>query len=211
MDQATANRIHEIPAPAAKEPGWYPDPLGSTAERYWDRTWLELTRVPKVRPVAPIPESLPNGHHGKRTLRFPLSLVGFKSPPAEVEETLPTGKAERKQLKEKDERKREFFESPAGKARLSFGQDHRLFQFHLALTRPEPFVIPGVEGGPPFITSDPVHVLNSVVVEGWKLKEGTFFWADSWGGIVGFYLFRRSKKQHRQMNDPWKAEPQELL
>ena len=46
MDQTIANRIHEIPPPHAKEPGWYPDPLGSTAERYWDRTWLELTRVP---------------------------------------------------------------------------------------------------------------------------------------------------------------------
>ena len=60
------------------------------------------------------------------------------------------------------------------------------------------------------ITSDPVHILNSVVVEGWKLKEGTFFWADSWGGIVGFYLFRRSQKRHRTMSDPWKSEPQEL-
>lgn len=212
MDQATAHRIHEIPPPPAKEPGWYPDPLGSTAERYWDRTWLELTRVPKVRPAAPIVDPVPNangnGHHGKRGLRFPLSLVGFKSP--EVEPPRPADKGSRKQLKEKDERKREFFESPAGKARLSFGQDHKLFQCHLALTRPEPFVIPGIEGGSPFITSDPVHVLNSVVVEGWKLKEGTFFWADSWGGIVGFYLFRRSKKQHRKMNDPWKSEPQEL-
>ena len=115
MDQTIENCIHEIPPPHAKEPGWYPDPPGSTAERYWDRTWLKLTRVPKVRPAAPLADGLSNGHHGKRSLRFPLSLVGFKSPPVEGDEPPPADKASRKQLKEKDERKREFFESPAGK------------------------------------------------------------------------------------------------
>src|SRR5690242_17137937 len=134
MQEATEKRIAEVPPPAAKEPGWYPDPLGSTAERYWDRTWLELTRVPQRRLAIPT-EAVQNGHHPKRRL---LSLVGLKhEPPAEPEPSGAGSKAERRRRKEVEERKREFFASPAGRARLSYGQKHDVFQCALPLTRPE--------------------------------------------------------------------------
>jgi Protein of unknown function (DUF2510) len=208
MRQADAQRIAEIPAPPAKEPGWYPDPLGSTAERYWDRTWLDLTRVPQVRLRMPSPAATPNGHHPRKGL---LSLVGLKPQPAPEAEAPRSGsKSERKRRKEVEERKGEFFASPAGRARLSYGQKHGVFQCCLPLTRPELVVIPGVAGAAPLITSDPVQILNSVVAEGWKLTAGSFFWADADGGVVGYYMFKRSKKRHREMNDPWKGEPEEL-
>src|ERR1700742_485160 len=190
MDLAAPTRIHEVPAPAAMEPGWYADPLGSTAERYWDRTWLELTRVPTVRPPRPLVPPSQNGHEPKKGLRFPLSFVGLKSPPSEEEEPKAGGKKERKQRKEREERKREFFASPAGQARLAYGQSHDVFQCHLPLTRPELVVIPSVQDAAPVITSDPVQILNSVIAEGWKLEAGSFFWADAGGGVVGYYLFK---------------------
>lgn len=206
MQEVHANRIKEIPAPSAREPGWYPDPLGSTAERYWDRGWLDLTRVPQQRLVLP-PAPVQNGHHPKKSL---LSLVGLKSAPPEPEASGAVSKSERRKRKEVEERKLEFFESPAGRARLSYGQKHRVFQCNLRLTRPEVAVIPGVVGAAPLITSDPVHILNSVIAEGWKLEAGSFFWADADGGVVGYYMFKRSKKRLRDMNDPWKGEPEEL-
>jgi Protein of unknown function (DUF2510) len=208
MQEVISNRIAEIPAPAAKEPGWYPDPLGSTRERFWDRSWLDLTRVPEVRLPLPTAPPSTNGHHPRKGL---LSLVGLKpAPQPEPEEVKAGGKAERKKRKEVEERKREFFESPAGRARLSFGQKHGVFQCYLPLTRPELVVIPGIKGAAPLISSDPVQILNSVVAEGWKLTAGSFFWADADGGVVGFYMFKRSKKRQREMNDPWKGEPEEL-
>ncbi|MBS1878762.1 MAG: DUF2510 domain-containing protein [Actinobacteria bacterium] len=207
-DELTANRIAQIPAPAAKEPGWYPDPLGSTRERYWDGSWLELTRVPEVRLARPV--AIPNGN-GQPPKKSLLSRVGLKpAAPVEAGATGPADKAGRKRSREAAERKREFFASPAGRARLSYGQKHDVFQCHLPLTRSELVVIPGVVGTAPLITSDPVQILNSVVAEGWKLKAGSFFWADADGGVVGYYMFKRSPKRHRKMNDPWKGEPEEL-
>ncbi len=202
MEAATSHRIHQIPAPAAKEPGWYRDPLGSGLERYWDRSWMDLTRL---RHEPPAPPPAPAGPQAPR--KGLLSFVGLKS----ANETAdPKGKRKGKKGKESDERKREFFDSPAGRARLAFGQEHSIFQCRLSLSRPELFIIPGVEDAAPLITSDPNQILNSIVSEGWKLDAGSYFWADGDGAVVGYYLFKRSKKRLRPMNDPWKREPQEL-
>jgi hypothetical protein len=206
MDNAQAQRIQEIPPPAAKEPGWYPDPLGSTAERYWDGTWLELIRVPKLRLASEVPfRSAKRPRWARQGLRLPMALIG-RQPSAQA----PTGKrtrdkAEQKRLTEVEAGKQEFFESPAGRARISFGQKHRLFQCELELTRREPVIIPGVEGTAPQSTTDPVDILNSVVAEGWKLAAGSFVYAEMRGGAVGFYLFKRSKKRYRKMSDPWRS------
>jgi len=196
VNTSQAQRIDEIPPPDAREPGWYPDPLGSTAERYWDGTWRELTRVPKVRLVS--------------GLRLPLALVGRKTPAQPADARTPKegrarDKAERKRLMAVEARKQAFFESPAGRARLSFGQKHRLFQCELELTRRPAVVIPGAEGTAPKSTTDPVDILNSVIDEGWKLVTCSFFNAEVRGGAIGLYLFKRSKKRYRIMNDPWKS------
>jgi hypothetical protein len=208
MEATTIDRIHQIPAPAAKEPGWYRDPLGSGLERYWDRSWMDLTRLQHEPPA---PSSAPsNGAAPRKGL---LSFVGLKPSAGDQSGSTaadPKGKRKGKKAKEGDERKREFFASPAGQARLAFGQKHSIFQCRLSLSRPELFVIPGVEDAAPLITSDPNQILNSVVSEGWKLDAGSYFWADGDGAVIGYYLFKRSKKRLRPMNDPWKREPAEL-
>lgn len=207
IDNETTARIEEIPPPEGRERGWYPDPLGSTAERYWDRTWLDLTRVPKAKLVSRLPTQ-GTASRRRRILRFPLSFVAGRAGGERVNGGAPKleqslRRSHQKQELEVESRKRSFFESPAGRARLSFGQKHRVFQFQLDLARPETIVIPGVEGTAPLATNDPVDILNSVVVEGWKLVAGTFEYAEMRNGAVGFYLFKRSKKRQRKMNDPW--------
>jgi hypothetical protein len=101
-----------------------------------------------------------------------------------------------------EEQREAFFRSPAGRARLAFERGQHLFQYELELDRIWPTLIPGPLGAPHRVTEDPVDILNSVVVEGWKLVDGKFFYAET-RGVFGFYLFRRSKKRRRQMNDPW--------
>jgi Protein of unknown function (DUF2510) len=207
MQNDLSQRVHEIPAPAAKEAGWYPDPLGSTAERYWDGAWLELTRVPKAGLNGHLRQS-PVPKQGWKRLR--LALAGRPQPlpgpvvPAATSTTAPD-KSEKKRSSEVEKRKRAFFESPAGRARLCFGRKQRVFQCEIDLWAAPEIVIPGVEGTAPQSTSDTVEILNSVVAEGWKLVAGSFVYAEMRGGPVGIYLFKRSKKRRRQMNDPWKS------
>jgi hypothetical protein len=210
VNNGQAQRIHEIPSPEARAPGWYPDPLGSTAERYWDGGWKELIRKPRVRLASGLPsQNAKRQRWGKQSLRLPLALAGRKTPAQPTDERTPKEeranvRAERKRLTAIEARKQAFFESPAGKARLSFGKKHRLFQCELELSRQEAVVIPGIEETAPKSTTDPVDILNSVIDEGWKLVAGSFFYAEVRGGAIGFYLFKRSKKRHRVMNDPWK-------
>jgi len=211
MDNSQAEyireRIHLAPPPEAKEPGWYPDPLGSTSERYWDRTWLELTRPPKAKLAFESPARNDNGLGGRRILRLPHAFVGHEQPaqPTDDEhaprETRARRRAKKKGLAAVEARRQAFFETPPGKARLSFDQKHRLFQCELSLTHPTPIIIPGVEGTAPQWTSDPVDILNAVVAEGWKLVAGSFVHSEM-RGTIGCYLFKRSKKRLRKMNHP---------
>jgi hypothetical protein len=211
LQEQIHERIHEIPPPEAKEAGWYPDPLGSTWERYWDGTWLELTRAPQTRLVTEAPSQDGSRQWAAWGLRLPRGLVGRNGsasagPPENGH--APVGwlrqRAEQKRAAEVEARKQAFFDTPAGRARLSYGQKHRLFQFELQLAMPSPLLIPGVEGTAPQWTSDPVDILNSVISEGWKLVAGTYVYVEM-RGPVGYYLFKRSKKRYRKMNDPWKA------
>jgi hypothetical protein len=125
----------------------------------------------------------------------------------------PLGKAARLERAEEREQQRQvesveaarkaFFESPAGRARLAYKRGHRLFQYELAVNELEPTVVPGQVGTPATVTTDPVDILNSVTVEGWKLVTGKFFHSEMRNGVVGCYLFKRSQKRRLAMNNPW--------
>lgn len=139
---------------------------------------------------------------------FGLSLRGLKRVPlldkASREERALERERER-ELASVEEAKEAFFQTPAGRARLSYQRGHRLFQYELQISELEPLVIPGLVGSPPRQTTDPVDVLNSVIVEGWKLASGKFIHSEMRGGVIGCYLFKRSQKRRLRMNNPWKA------
>ena len=101
--------------------------------------------------------------------------------------------------------KQAFFETPAGRARLAYKRGHHLFQYELEIGDLQPLSIPSLIGTPSRETSDPVDVLNSVSVEGWKLVSGKFIHSEMRNGVVGCYLFKRSQKRRLQMNNPWQA------
>jgi hypothetical protein len=100
---------------------------------------------------------------------------------------------------------RAFYETPAGKARLAYKRGHRLFQYELEIGELPPTIVPGPVGSPARETTDPVDILNSVTVEGWKLVTGKFIHSEVRGGAVGVYLFKRSQKRRLSMNEPWRA------
>ena len=110
-----------------------------------------------------------------------------------------------RQLMAVEAAKQAFFRTPAGRARLAFKRGHHLFQYELEIDGLAPTVVPGPIGSPALQTADPVDILNSVTVEGWKLVTGKFIHTEMRGNTVGCYLFKRSEKRRRRMNDPWQA------
>ena len=194
--------LSEFPPPRAKQPGWYPDPLGTTGERFWDAEWLDLVRTSRLRLP---PDLLAENGAGPRGRERKLPAV----------ELPPLKKAVRKQrAREKEQRRRKqlieaqkesFRATPAGRARRAFKRGQRVFQYEFELLDPTPVEIPGVDGEPPFATTDPVDVLNSVIVEGWKLETGSFVVLESRNTALGCYLFKRSKKRRRPTTDPWQS------
>jgi hypothetical protein len=125
----------------------------------------------------------------------------------------PLGKAAREERAEERERQRQmasveaaeqaFYRTPAGKARIAYKRGQHLFQYELELDAIEPTIIPGLPGSPARETTDPVDILNSVSVEGWKLVTGKFIYSEMRNGVIGCYLFKRSQKRHLAMNKPW--------
>jgi hypothetical protein len=121
-----------------------------------------------------------------------------------------TVREERAEEKEREKRldavaaaEQAFFQTPAGRARLAYKRGHRLFQYELEINELPPTVIPGLAGSPALLTTDPVDILNSVTVEGWKLVTGKFIHSEMRNGAVGCYLFKRSQKRRLSMNNPW--------
>jgi hypothetical protein len=110
-----------------------------------------------------------------------------------------------KQLKSIEAAEEAFFQTPAGRARLSYKRGHRLFQYELEVNELNPTVIPGLVGSAARETTDPVDILNSVTVEGWKLVTGKFIHSEMRNGVIGCYLFKRSQKRRLAMNNPWQA------
>lgn len=141
---------------------------------------------------------------GRRIFRLPLLRGRSESSAASREERAELKERER-QLRSAEAAKEAFFQTPAGRARLAYKRGHRLFQYEMPVTDLEPTVVPGAVGAPARETTDPVDILNSVTVEGWKLVTGKFIHSEIRGGAVGCYLFKRSQKRRLQMNDPWQA------
>ncbi len=202
MTTAERERLRQALAPQAQEPGWYPDPLGSTAERYWDGEWMDLIRTPQLRLAT-------NGlvrEEAQSSFRLPgLSRISTLQIPPLSKEAREQRTRERAQIEQRlriEAQREAFFQTPAGRARLAFERGQHLFQYELELDRVEPTLIPGHVGAAGRTSEDPVDILNSVVVEGWKLVDGKFFYAEA-RGVFGLYLFRRSKKRRQRMNDPW--------
>jgi hypothetical protein len=121
-----------------------------------------------------------------------------------------TAREERAEEREREKRlvaveaaEQAFYRTPAGRARLAYKRGHRLFQYELEINGLEPTIVPGPVGSPALETTDPVDILNSVTVEGWKLVTGKFFHSEMRNGAVGCYLFKRSQKRRLTMNNPW--------
>jgi len=143
----------------------------------------------------------------RRLFRLPL-LRGRSADDTTSRDERAELKQREKQLKSAEAAKEAFFQTPAGKARLSYKRGHRLFQYELEINELSPTVIPGPIGAPARETTDPVDVLNAVTAEGWKLVSGKFIHSEVRGGAVGCYLFKRSQKRRLSMNNPWQS-PQE--
>jgi hypothetical protein len=139
----------------------------------------------------------------------------FRLPSLRARATLmpPLDKAAREERVEEKEREKRlvaveaaeqaFYRTPAGRARLAYKRGHRLFQYELEINGLDPTIVPGPIGSPALETTDPVDILNSVTVEGWKLVTGKFIHSEMRNGAVGCYLFKRSQKRRLMMNNPW--------
>lgn len=168
----------------------------------------------RTTPVAETPVAEPEpsvaGQAATHDKRWGFHLPSLLSRPALAPPFDRTAREERAEEKERERRlaaveaaEREFFLTPAGRARLAYKRGHRLFQYELAINELPPTVVPGIAGTPAMVTTDPVDILNSVTVEGWKLVTGKFFHSEMRSGAVGCYLFKRSQKRHLAMNNPW--------
>jgi hypothetical protein len=142
--------------------------------------------------------------------RWGLRLPSLRNRPALAHPLDKSAREERAEERERERRlaaaaeaEQAFFQTPAGRARLAYKRGHRLFQYELEINELEPTVIPGHVGSPALVTTDPVDILNSVTVEGWKLVTGKFIHSEMRNGAVGCYLFKRSQKRRLAMNNPW--------
>lgn len=202
-------KLAQCPPPAAAVPGWYPDPLGSTGERYWDGTWQAAVRPGRRS----LPVAGPSTNDAPPRRR-PALLRLFERRPALTVPALSRGTREQRAREREEERqaalveaaREAFLATPAGRARTAFDRGQRLFQYSLDVDRAQPMVIPGRPGSRAVETVDPVDVLNAVTAEGWKLVSGKFIHVEVRGGLLGCYVFKRSQKRHQRMNDPWLPE-----
>jgi len=159
-----------------------------------------------------MPDANATGEDGARDKRwdFKLPLLRRKTlvPPLgkSAREERAQEREQQKELMSTEAAKQAFFDTPAGRARLSYKRGHRLFQYELEINELQPMVIPGPFGSPARETTDPVDVLNAVTVEGWKLVSGKFIHSEMRNGVIGCYLFKRSQKRRLQMNNPWQAQ-----
>jgi hypothetical protein len=142
----------------------------------------------------------------RRLFRLPLLRGGSTRVPT-LDKTVREERAEEKEREKRlvavEAAEQAFYLTPAGRARLAYKRGHRLFQYELEINALPPTVIPGMAGAPALVTTDPVDILNSVTVEGWKLVTGKFFHSEMRNGAIGCYLFKRSQKRRLAMNNPW--------
>ena len=115
--------------------------------------------------------------------------------------------------------KREFFTTPAGRARIAYDQGDQVFQYAIDVMNQKAIIVHMVGSTTSKSTTDPVDVLNSVCREGWELLNGSFVFIEEghqsrdkmWstgqnvaikGTTVGYYLFRRCEA-NRAPSEPW--------
>jgi hypothetical protein len=108
-----------------------------------------------------------------------MALMGRKS---EEEKAAKAARKEQERA-EAEERKRrqaieraraDFFDSPAGKARVAFGAGEQVFQYAHDVTSQQAIIVAMVGSRTGKQTSDPSEILNSVCDEGWELVNGSF-------------------------------------
>ena len=119
-----------------------------------------------------------------------------------------------------------FFGTPAGNARLAFGRGDHVFQYSHNVMSQQAVIVAMVGSSTSQKTADPVAILNSVCNEGWEIVNGSFVFVEQGqqsrdklmssgqnvaikGMTVGYYLFRRSEANRRNMGDPWKVASNE--
>jgi hypothetical protein len=156
------------------------------------------------------PEPVITDQGDQESKRWGFRLPSLRGRSALVPTLDKTAREERAEEREREKRlvaveaaEQSFFQTPAGRARLAYKRGHRLFQYELEINELPPTVIPGLAGTPAMVTTDPVDILNSVTVEGWKLVTGKFIHSEMRNGAVGCYLFKRSQKRRLSMNNPW--------
>lgn len=166
--------------------------------------------VGRRSPQAAQPErALPDADETE-SKRWGFRLPSLRGKSALVSPLDKTAREERAEEKEREKllvaveaAEQAFYRTPAGRARLAYKRGHRLFQYELEINELPPTVVPGLAGSPALVTTDPVDILNSVTVEGWKLVTGKFIHSEMRNGAVGCYLFKRSQKRRLSMNNPW--------
>jgi hypothetical protein len=156
------------------------------------------------------PERSAESEDGAQDKRRGLRLPSFRGRHALVPSLDKSAREERAEERERQKllisieaAEQAFYQTPAGRARLAYKRGHRLFQYELEINGVGPMVIPGHIGSAALETTDPVDILNSVTVEGWKLVTGKFIHSEMRNGAVGCYLFKRSQKRRLAMNNPW--------
>lgn len=134
-----------------------------------------------------------------------------------------TLKKERQQAAEmREKEKRAFFQTPAGQARQAFERADQVFQYSANVMSQKAIVVSMVGTRSPQRTTDHSVILNSVCNEGWELVNGSFVFVETGqqsrdkfmasgqqvatsGATMGYYLFRRSEANRREVGNPWEA------
>ena len=119
-----------------------------------------------------------------------------------------------RQRRDEEKQEREFWASPAGRARMAYEDGDQLFQFELDVRDSQTFTIPMWKTGAVTRTDDANDVLNSIAREGWDLVTASFVFHETGsesrdkfmasgqhiavrGTVVGYYVFERNEELHR--------------
>lgn len=134
---------------------------------------------------------------------------------------------ERKRQEEIEKARRAFFSTPAGQARLAYDRGDQVFQYSHSVMSQEAIIVAMVGSTTAQRTADPVAILNSVCHEGWELLNGSFVFVEQGqqsrdkfmasgqnvaikGVTVGYYLFKRSEANRRDVGSPWEGSSAEI-
>jgi hypothetical protein len=143
-----------------------------------------------------------------------------KAEAAQIKEQKRREAEARQRLEAIERARRAFFGTPAGNARLAFDRGDHVFQYAHNVMSQQAIIVAMVGSSTSQKTADPVAILNSVCNEGWELVNGSFVFVEQGqqsrdkfmasgqnvaikGMTVGYYLFKRSETNRREMGDPW--------